>query len=254
MLPSWLRQLFEKRFTGSRKSSSRKQRLHLEPLEVREVPAVRVWTGDAIPPNNGNTNAWFAPRNWNGGVPQNGDTVIFNSGLDDAHQPPPTVNNNVVVFNTNSTIDIPNLTLENLVILDDQYRIDAATPTTLTITGNITYTDDTALAQIMGLSLIGPFAGSAQNLTLQFIGNPQSVTVSNANTALVIASPIVNGPSPPAGPNVGILKLGQGILSLSGVNTYTGTTEVNDGILAVFNASALGGTALGTVVRNGGTV
>ena len=49
----------------------------------------------------------------------------------------------------------------------------------------------------------------------------------------------------------GLTKNGVGEVSLSGVNTYTGTTTVNDGLLIVQSSSALGSTAGGTVVNSG---
>jgi autotransporter-associated beta strand protein len=48
-----------------------------------------------------------------------------------------------------------------------------------------------------------------------------------------------------------ITKNGTGILTLSGTNTYTGLTTVNNGILRLNNASALGSTAAGTTIGSG---
>jgi hypothetical protein len=41
---------------------------------------------------------------------------------------------------------------------------------------------------------------------------------------------------------------------MSGANTYSGTTTVNQGTLAVANGQGLGGTAQGTIVNNNGTL
>jgi fibronectin-binding autotransporter adhesin len=46
----------------------------------------------------------------------------------------------------------------------------------------------------------------------------------------------------------------QGILELSGINTYTGKTEVQSGILRIDNDLALGSTISGTIVANGATL
>jgi len=49
-------------------------------------------------------------------------------------------------------------------------------------------------------------------------------------------------------------KSGSGTLTVSGANTYTGTTTVNGGILRVTGNTALGATAGGTIVNSGGTL
>jgi fibronectin-binding autotransporter adhesin len=51
-----------------------------------------------------------------------------------------------------------------------------------------------------------------------------------------------------------ITKSGAGTLLLSAANTFTGTVTVNNGILRISNAAALGATAGGTVVNAGGTL
>jgi len=49
----------------------------------------------------------------------------------------------------------------------------------------------------------------------------------------------------------GITKAGDGMLILSGLNTYTGTTSISTGILRAANARALGTTAGGVIVNSG---
>lgn len=51
-----------------------------------------------------------------------------------------------------------------------------------------------------------------------------------------------------------LTKVGSGTLVLSGANSYTGTTTVNDGILNISNGSALGSTLAGTVINSGATL
>ncbi len=52
----------------------------------------------------------------------------------------------------------------------------------------------------------------------------------------------------------GLIKDGNGTATLSGVNTYSGTTTVNDGVLEIEDVSALGTTGTGTTVTSGGTL
>jgi autotransporter-associated beta strand protein len=52
----------------------------------------------------------------------------------------------------------------------------------------------------------------------------------------------------------GIATFGNGTVRLSGANTYTGLTEVNNGILQIEHASGLGSTSSGTIVQSGGTL
>jgi fibronectin-binding autotransporter adhesin len=51
-----------------------------------------------------------------------------------------------------------------------------------------------------------------------------------------------------------LVKSGDGLLSLSSVNTYTGATYVNSGTLRTYSNAALGSSAAGTFVRNGATL
>ncbi len=52
----------------------------------------------------------------------------------------------------------------------------------------------------------------------------------------------------------GLFKAGGGLLTLSGTNTYSGTTTVADGTLDLENDDALGSTAAGTVVQDGASL
>lgn len=68
----------------------------------------------------------------------------------------------------------------------------------------------------------------------------------------VVADRTVNVDGTATGVNEGALrKVGNGVLTLAGTNTYTGATEVADGILRVASNEALGSTAGVTSVANG---
>lgn len=56
------------------------------------------------------------------------------------------------------------------------------------------------------------------------------------------------------GGNFNLTKIGGGDVILAGANTYTGLTEVREGVLVVRNRDALGGRTNGTIVRPGTTL
>jgi fibronectin-binding autotransporter adhesin len=82
----------------------------------------------------------------------------------------------------------------------------------------------------------------ASDSTLTFGDGANSVT-SNASNAI-----IQNG----ATNTVNLVKIGLGTQTLSAANTFTGTTTINGGRLAISHATALGTTAGGTTVNAGG--
>ena len=76
-----------------------------------------------------------------------------------------------------------------------------------------------------------------------------------ANSRLILAGPIDDANNPAAGGS-DIIVEGGGVLELAGVNTFRGTTFVNEGVLIVANGQALGGTGsseVQTVTLTGGT-
>ena len=114
---------------------------------------------------------------------------------------------------------------------------------TITLSNTVRLTSDSQLGVTGGgeLTLAGPMSLEAP--TGQSLG--RTLTVNNSTT---VSGVISNGA---AGAGVAsIVKAGAGVLSLSGSNTYSGTTDVSEGTLVVNHPSALGmGETGGTQVR-----
>lgn len=104
--------------------------------------------------------------------------------------------------------------------------------------GNITLTGNTRVNSDAGLLTINPAAGNAFSgafgLTLGGAGN------------ILIQDSIATGTGT-------LTKVGGGIVTLQGANTFTGSTVISSGILIASGASTLGGTAAITV-DSGGTL
>ncbi len=77
----------------------------------------------------------------------------------------------------------------------------------------------------------------------------QTYNIGAKNLDTTFQGLITNG----SGGNAHIIKSGSGSLTLTGANTYAGTTTVNSGTLAITNSSALGSDTVGTTI-NGGDV
>jgi autotransporter-associated beta strand protein len=82
------------------------------------------------------------------------------------------------------------------------------------------------------------------NSNLALSGSSQTIAVNNAAGMRINGS--VSG-------SIGLTKTGPGMLTLAGTNTYTGTTNINSGILNAGAAGALGATS-SIVVNAGGTL
>jgi autotransporter-associated beta strand protein len=94
-------------------------------------------------------------------------------------------------------------------------------------------------------------AASAQatitgSLLLQGATRTFNVANGSAPIDLLVSAVVANGSGTGA-----ILKTGAGRLQFAAANTYTGTTTIDDGVLAIVSASGLGTTNQGTVVNSG---
>jgi len=122
------------------------------------------------------------------------------------------------------------------------------------VVGSLTMTGGTAASGTGSLGLNGNLtvnAASAQatitgNLLLQGATRTFNITNGSAPIDLLVSAVIANGTG-----TGGILKTGGGRLQFAAANTYSGTTTIDAGVLAIFSASGLGTTNQGTVVNSG---
>jgi autotransporter-associated beta strand protein len=108
---------------------------------------------------------------------------------------------------------------------------------------------------VSGLTSTGMTAGSIEGQGTYFLGS-KTLTVGGNNLSTEVSGTIANGGSS-GGTGGSLEKAGTGILTLSGTNTYTGSTIVNAGALVVnglIAASSLTTVNSGAVLLGGGTV
>ncbi|WP_050030969.1 autotransporter-associated beta strand repeat-containing protein [Verrucomicrobium sp. BvORR034] len=152
---------------------------------------------------------------------------------------------------------------------------DASNLATLEVAGDILVNENVVLAARQGASANAAairnhsgnnvWAGSitfttggsnynieSQSGTLTITGQISGGTTTGAGRFLqlygdsdgVVSGAIINGPGTGGvPPSVNVLKTGTGTWTLSGINSYTGTTAVNGGTLRVTNSSGLGATS-----------
>lgn len=172
------------------------RRACLECLESRRMLATHIWTGVV------NDN-WSTAGNWIGGVPTSGEA-----------------GGTIVVFNTaDATVnqDVAGLTIDRL-------AFDPGSAVTLTLVQNLTINGTTLPNSILADSAANTIAGTG-NLILQ---NAVDIDVPTGATSLSISADITGSGSLAKDGNGSLL-----ITNTTGANTYTGTTFINDGTIAV---------------------
>ncbi|MBI3409393.1 MAG: Ig-like domain repeat protein [Planctomycetes bacterium] len=97
----------------------------------------------------------------------------------------------------------------------------------------------------------------AGDSTISANGN-QAIQNGVGNAQLTILGTIADAPGLPAGTHPKLTKAGKGNVVLAGANTYTGLTDVAEGVLVIQNPSALGANPSnggdGTIVENGAAI
>jgi autotransporter-associated beta strand protein len=208
-------------------------------------------------------------------------TIINNGGLrffdtSTAGDATITINSTgTIVFNTSSSAG--NATITNNNFLQFANSTTAGNAIITTNAGGTTFFQDNSTAalarlitnsggvvDISGLTAAGMTAGSIEGAGSYSLGS-KSLTVGGSNLSTQVSGVIQDGGSF-GGAGGSLVKVGTGILTLSGVNTYTGTTTVNAGALIVngsiassslttvnSGAALIGsGTVGSTVINSGG--
>ncbi|MFL6515525.1 MAG: beta strand repeat-containing protein [Chthoniobacterales bacterium] len=120
---------------------------------------------------------------------------------------------------------------------------------TLQLTGSNTYSGGSYLnggtVQIDTDASLGAASGTVSigNATLEVLGDVQtsrSVTVTDAASTIQVDGNATYGMNGAIGGIGSVVKTGTGTLNLFGTNTYSGTTTINSGTVAINNASSLG--------------
>jgi autotransporter-associated beta strand protein len=162
----------------------------------------------------GSIDLWMVPTNWQGDVtPVAGDSLVFPGGL-----AAPTVN------------DFPHDTEFGLLVFADAYgvqgnRILLANGITLLTGHHVTIQCEIILKGVAG-------------------GNTVTMDVDTFDGHIALQN-VVSGP-----PTATLSKAGPGELELSGANTYTGPTIIEQGDIRIKHASALGSATAGTIVES----
>ncbi len=164
-----------------------------------------------------------------------------------------------------------NLTISGIVVGPANGNISKIGAGTLTLSGTNTYTGITSIDE--GILSIGTFGNSgtpsnigaasnaAANLvlnggTLQYTGatasTTRSYTLANATTSVIDVTTnnlTISGSA--AATSGALTKTGNGKLTLSGTNSYTGTTLITAGVLNTQRAQGTGTNANGVIVSSG---
>ncbi len=152
---------------------------------------------------------------------------------------------------TNGNIDVTNSAgLLSGVITPNTFRFNTAAANTVTLAAgsNVIGAGGILVTSAVGNNLSTITGGDVMGST---IGKDLVVIQNNVSNGLTIASNIVDNVTATS-----LTKSGAGLLTLSGTNTYTGSTYVNTGTLSVIGSLSSGsvGVSSGATLRGTGTI
>jgi uncharacterized repeat protein (TIGR01451 family) len=217
MVLSWWRRWLGRLTRPARRTSRpvprrRGARLLLETLEDRLTPATHTWTGAST-----SSPHWSDPGNWNGGAPQPGESnVVLNFGAQGALQ-------------KQNFDDIANLSVQQINFTDTGYFLTGTT--FLTLTGGISDTSANSGTSPLPNNEVGIDLSLAGQDTVQVAGSGRTLVLSGTLTG--------TGGLTKVGP--GTLDIGGGMNEGFAADSYTGPTQVNEGVLLLDKSQAVAG-------------
>lgn len=178
------------------------------------------WSGGT----SGGNASWNSSTNWAEGLPSSGSNLVF-----DNRNGMGTIASPLSVSNTKSygTITFDDINSKLPSVLDINTNASGTTTArTLTVNSSITLTNFSGTVRF----------NATTNGTLSIALGGSPVTFDTQGTSNLILAPAISGSN-------GIAKAGTGTLTLSGANTYTGTTVIRAGTLSASNIVVSGGSS-----------
>ena len=198
------------------------------------VPALRTWTGAV-------SALWSDAGNWGGTAPVAGDDLFFPAGAS----------------NTTNTNDLPAGTLFHSITWASRLTSPPFTLSPYTVSGNPILVGPGGLTIPGDLTLALPITLAADQTWRTTVGGTWSnliAAIQLGGRTLTLDLTYSVNVSGVIGGSGALVKMGPGMLTLSGANSYSGPTTLASGLLRVEHPTALGvadGTAAnGTHVRD----